>query len=88
MTKHLPKVKPQKAPHPGDLIKVIRRLADAGKMSFNREHTFERMEERFEPWGFDLSDVLKILREGKSLGKLSLARKLVSGVVLLRANFN
>jgi hypothetical protein len=43
-----------KPPHPGDLIKTIRKLAAQGKITFTSHAVDERMEER----GFDVDDVV------------------------------
>jgi hypothetical protein len=49
-----------RAPHPGDLMKVIRRLANAGAVGFSYHAFAERSEER----GIDMPDALTVLREG------------------------
>jgi Domain of unknown function (DUF4258) len=63
--------KPPKPPHLGDLIKVIRRLAQQGNLSFTSHALDERMEER----DFDADDVLKILAQGEIDGPIEPGRK-------------
>lgn len=55
-----------KPPHPGDLIKLIRELSAAGKLSFSTHAFDERMGER----GIEQGDVLNILRLGDIEGKV------------------
>lgn len=58
---------PARPPHPGDLIKVIRALAQAGKIKFSRHVLDERMPER----GFDIDDVQTILTKGMIEGDVT-----------------
>ncbi len=57
---------PRKVPHPGDLMKIIRRLAIEGKVEFSFHAFYERSEER----GIDMPDALKVLREGMIKGNI------------------
>jgi hypothetical protein len=57
---------PRKTPHPGDLIKLIRRLAAAGAVGFSYHAFDERSEER----GIDISDALLVLKNGMIKGKI------------------
>jgi hypothetical protein len=56
---------PQKPPHPGDLVKVIRRLAKDGAVGFS-EHADQRGLER----GIDLPDTLHVLKTGMIKGEI------------------
>jgi hypothetical protein len=56
----------RKAPHPGDLIKVIRRLATEGQVAYSFHAFHERSEER----NIDMQDALAILRHGTITGKI------------------
>ena len=51
---------PRKTPHPGDLIKVIRRLAEKGVVGFSYYAFDERGPER----SIDIQDALAVLRQG------------------------
>jgi hypothetical protein len=57
---------PRKAPHPGDLMKIIRRLAGDGQVGFS-SHAFDRSEER----GIDLPGALAVLRFGEIKGEIA-----------------
>jgi hypothetical protein len=58
---------PPKPPHPGDLIKLIRRLAEDGKISWS-DHAFdERSPER----GIEIADVLEVFRLGDIEGDIT-----------------
>jgi hypothetical protein len=56
---------PRKAPHPGNLMEVIRRLATEGRVGYPR-HAFERSDER----DIDLPDALAVLRQGEIEGEI------------------
>jgi hypothetical protein len=56
---------PRKVPHPGDLMKIIRRLATEGKVGFS-PHALERSDER----DIDLPDALAVLRQGEINGEI------------------
>jgi hypothetical protein len=56
---------PRKAPHPGDLMKIIRRLATNGRVGFS-PHAFERSDQR----NIDLPDALAVLRQGEIKGDI------------------
>lgn len=55
---------PRKPPHPGDLIKVVRKLAEDGAVSFS-EHAFD---ERGPERGIDIPDALRVLKNGMIKG--------------------
>jgi hypothetical protein len=55
-----------KPPHPGDLIKLIRKLAREGKYSFSSHALDERMEDR----DIDADDVLHIFALGDISGAI------------------
>jgi len=57
---------PRKGPHPSDLMKIIRRLANEGKVSYSFHAFHERSEER----GIDMQDALAVLREGMIKGEV------------------
>jgi len=52
-------------PHPGSLMKIIRRLATEGKVDF-AFHAFERSDER----DIALPDALAVLRQGEIEGEI------------------
>lgn len=58
-------------PHPGDLIKVIRKLLARGAYSHSAHVIDERMAER----GFDFDDILKIIELGDIDGKIVRGRR-------------
>lgn len=58
--------KPPKPPHPGDLVRLVRRLAAEGKVAFSRHVLDER--------GFDVSDVIELLRKGDIDGPVRAGR--------------
>lgn len=55
-----------KPPHPGDLIKIIRKLLARGDYAFSTHALDERMLER----GFDFNDVQKIIELGDIEGPI------------------
>ena len=57
---------PRKSPHPGDLIKVIRQLAEAGAVSFSTHAFDERRAER----DIDMPDALQVLKRGMIKGDI------------------
>jgi hypothetical protein len=65
--------KDPKPPHPGDLMKVIRKLALEGKYSFSSHALDERMEER----GFDADDVLRIIANGDIDGAIKPGKRMI-----------
>jgi hypothetical protein len=58
---------PRKPPHPGELTKLIRRLADEGAVSFSK-HAFE---DRSGPRDIDFTDALEILKCGHIKGDIT-----------------
>jgi hypothetical protein len=58
---------PRKTPHPGDLIKVIRRLAERGAVGFSYHAFDERSPQR----GIDIQDALAVLRHGMIKGDVT-----------------
>ena len=62
---------PTNPPHPGDLIKVIRALAAAGKISFTDHALNDRMPAR----GIDIDDVLSIFRLGDIDGPITIGNQ-------------
>jgi hypothetical protein len=60
-----------KPPHPGDLIKVIRKLLARGAYSHSAHVLDERMIER----GFDFDDIAKIIELGDIDGKIVPGRR-------------
>ena len=59
----------QKPPHPGDLQKVVSRLAAVGAISFG-EHAFDRALER----GIDINDAKRVLQSGYIKGDIDPGR--------------
>lgn len=62
---------PPKPPHPGDLIKIIRDLAERGKLAFTKHALDDRMDDR----GIEVGDVLDILRLGDIEGAIKTGAK-------------
>jgi len=58
---------PRKPPHPGELMKVIRRLAAEGTVSFS-DHAFD---DRSGPRSIDFTDALEILKHGFIKGEIT-----------------
>jgi len=56
---------PRKPPRPGDLMKLVRGLAEAGAVSFS-EHADQRGLER----GIDVPDTLRVLKNGMIKGEI------------------
>jgi Domain of unknown function (DUF4258) len=56
---------PRRVSHPGDLMKIIRRLAGEGQVGFS-SHAFDRVEER----GITLPDAIAVLRYGDIKGEI------------------
>jgi hypothetical protein len=54
-----------KPPHPGDLIRLVKRLAEAGAVGFS-EHADRRGLER----GIDVPDTLRLLKTGMITGEI------------------
>lgn len=59
-----------KPPHPGNLIKLIRKLVARGDYSFTNHVIDERMIER----GFDFEDIIKLIELGDIDGKIVAGR--------------
>jgi hypothetical protein len=57
---------PRKPPHPGDLIKLLRRLAQDGAVSFS-EHAFD---ERGPERDIGMPDALRVLKNGMLTGDI------------------
>jgi hypothetical protein len=55
-----PTLRKPKIPHPGDLLKTIRRLVDEGKV----RHTVHVLEDSMPDRGLDFDDLETILRKG------------------------
>jgi hypothetical protein len=66
MTKQQPKRKPQKPPHPGDLMKTIRDLAAQQRITFSN-HAFGRSSRRT----ISYRDAEKVLRMGEIEGEIT-----------------
>jgi hypothetical protein len=87
MSERQPTPKLPKAPHPGGLMKVIRRLTAEGKITLTIHALNDRLDER----NFDISDVQKILRIGEISGNIKQGNKsgewscLVTGKLSLEA---
>jgi hypothetical protein len=58
---------PRKPPHPGELLKTIRRLVNEGAVGFST-HAFE---DRSGPRSLDFTDALDILRHGFIKGDIT-----------------
>jgi hypothetical protein len=56
----------RKEPHPGDLTKVIRRLATEGQVAYSFHAFHERSDER----NIDMQDALAVLRHGMIKGEI------------------
>lgn len=70
MPDHRSTSRPPRPPHPGDLVRLIRRLAAEGKVAFSRHVLDERLDER----GFDVADVFELLRSGDIDGPIRAGR--------------
>jgi hypothetical protein len=57
---------PRKPPHPGELLRIIRELAEAGAVSFSSHAFDDRRPER----GIDMPDALKVLKRGMIKGSI------------------
>jgi hypothetical protein len=57
---------PRRPPHPGDLLKRIRELARAGKVSYGPHVFDERSPER----GIDLPTTINVLKKGMIKGRI------------------
>ncbi len=67
MPKQQPPSGSGKPPHPGDLMKRIRRLSAAGKIALSAHTLEQRMGER----GIELSDVLEVFAKGEIEGSIT-----------------
>jgi hypothetical protein len=70
MVKTKPTIRAAKAPHPGDLLKTIRRLVEEGKV----KHTIHVLEDNMPDRDLDFDDLERILRNGLIRDEIRLGR--------------
>ncbi|MGH6816532.1 MAG: DUF4258 domain-containing protein [Hyphomicrobiaceae bacterium] len=61
----------KRPPHPGDLLRSIRKLVEEGRVSYTKHALEDQMPKR----GFDIDDVEYVLTTGMIEGEISPGRK-------------